>query len=80
MLRKALCIRPPEGGLLGKTPCFMFIAVLTLYLGTNRLGALFDQIIPSTPNLIKVYDQRVSDISALPQINLKVRSSTFTCS
>ncbi|MCJ1387657.1 hypothetical protein MMC18_000500 [Xylographa bjoerkii] len=41
----------------------------------NRLGALFEEIIPQTPNLIKAYGQRVSEISANPKINPHARAT-----
>ncbi|MCJ1400580.1 hypothetical protein MMC11_003786 [Xylographa trunciseda] len=41
----------------------------SLHQTARRLGALFEEIIPQTPNLIKAYGQRVSEISANPKIN-----------
>ncbi|KAH8799715.1 hypothetical protein F5884DRAFT_686581 [Xylogone sp. PMI_703] len=37
----------------------------------RRLGALFDQVLPPTPQLVRAYGQRCSDISQMPYINPK---------
>jgi hypothetical protein len=37
----------------------------------RRLGALFEQIIPSTPKLISAYGKRVSEIINIPSVNPK---------
>jgi hypothetical protein len=37
----------------------------------RRLGALFEQVIPSTPELVRAYGQRVSEIFETPGINPK---------
>ncbi|CRK24238.1 hypothetical protein BN1708_013889 [Verticillium longisporum] len=34
-----------------------------------KLGFLFNEVIPDTPNLIKAYGKRVSEILALPKVN-----------
>ncbi|CAF9917354.1 MAG: hypothetical protein GOMPHAMPRED_001222 [Gomphillus americanus] len=41
----------------------------SIHRTARKLGALFEQIIPSTPNLITAYGQRVSEIIATPGIN-----------
>lgn len=35
----------------------------------RRLGSLFQSILPDTPNLIKVYGQRASEIAQSPEVN-----------
>ncbi|EEY23127.1 conserved hypothetical protein [Verticillium alfalfae VaMs.102] len=44
-----------ESGSIHKTAC--------------KLGFLFNEVIPDTPNLIKAYGKRVSEILALPKVN-----------
>ncbi|KAI9804044.1 MAG: hypothetical protein M1833_000325 [Piccolia ochrophora] len=42
-----------------------------LHRTARRLGALFEQILPSTPKLFKAYGQRASEISQSPSVNPK---------
>ena len=37
----------------------------------RRLGSLFQTILPDTPNLIKAYGQRASEIAQSPEVNPK---------
>ncbi|RDL40210.1 uncharacterized protein BP5553_00189 [Venustampulla echinocandica] len=41
----------------------------TYHQTARRLGALFEQVLPSTPRLVRAYGQRYSDISQMPDIN-----------
>lgn len=43
----------------------------TQHITARKLGALFDQLLPSTPNLTKAYGRRVSEISANEVVNPK---------
>ncbi|KAH8585981.1 hypothetical protein B0O99DRAFT_704838, partial [Bisporella sp. PMI_857] len=41
----------------------------TSHKTARRLGALFEQILPTTPELVRAYGQRSSEISQMPDIN-----------
>ena len=43
----------------------------TIHVTARRLGSLFEAILPATPNLIRSYGRRASDIFASPSMNTK---------
>ena len=43
----------------------------SVHITARRLGSLFESILPATPNLIRAYGRRASDIFASPSMNLK---------
>ena len=41
----------------------------SIHVTARRLGSLFESILPATPNLVRSYGRRASDISASPSMN-----------
>ena len=48
------------------------------HITARKLGALFQQDLPSTPNLVKAYGRRVSEISSNGKVNPKGTSTDGT--
>ena len=43
----------------------------SIHVTARRLGSLFESILPATPNLVRSYGRRASDISASPSMNTR---------